>query len=166
MASLFSENRRIRKDFSKIATPVEIPNLIELQRKSYDKFLQADTPPSKRENIGLQAVFKSVFPIDDFNKTASLEFEARPVSQSAIESSTVPLQSSSIELPAASNAPGLTSAGSLHSVESQQSPPQVVTPSPSASTSSSAAPLQLLSTPSEQFSAAGTTCPSHAVHSA
>jgi DNA-directed RNA polymerase subunit beta len=76
MASLFSENRRIRKDFSKIATPVEIPNLIDLQRKSYEKFLQADVSPSKRENMGLHAVFKSVFPIDDFNKTASLEFDS------------------------------------------------------------------------------------------
>src|SRR6476620_5789613 len=76
MASLFSENRRIRKDFSKIATPVEIPNLIELQRKSYEKFLQAEVLPQKRENSGLQAVFKSVFPIEDFNRTASLEFES------------------------------------------------------------------------------------------
>jgi DNA-directed RNA polymerase subunit beta len=76
MASLFSENRRIRKEFSKIATPVEIPNLIDLQRKSYEKFLQADIPPQKRETMGLQSVFKSVFPIEDFNKTASLEFES------------------------------------------------------------------------------------------
>src|SRR4029077_5082103 len=76
MASLFSENRRIRKDFSKISTPVEIPNLIELQRKSYDKFLQAEISPQKRESSGLQAVFKSVFPIEDFNRTASLEFES------------------------------------------------------------------------------------------
>ncbi len=76
MSSLFSENRRVRKDFSKIASPVEIPNLIELQRKSYEKFLQADCLPSKRETMGLQAVFKSVFPIEDFNRTASLEFES------------------------------------------------------------------------------------------
>src|ERR1700744_4063801 len=76
MASLFSENRRIRKDFSKIASPVEIPNLIELQRKSYEKFLQADSAPNKRDDSGLQAVFKSVFPIEDFNRTASLEFES------------------------------------------------------------------------------------------
>ena len=76
MASLFSENRRIRKDFSKISSPVEIPNLIDLQRKSYEKFLQADVAPGKRDNSGLQAVFKSVFPIEDFNKTASLEFES------------------------------------------------------------------------------------------
>src|SRR3954464_6156294 len=76
MASLFSENRRIRKEFTKISTPVEIPNLIELQRKSYEKFLQADVPPQKRDSTGLQAVFKSVFPIEDFNRTASLEFES------------------------------------------------------------------------------------------
>src|SRR6185503_10691992 len=76
MASLFSENRRIRKDFSKITSPVEIPNLIELQRKSYEKFLQAEVQPGKREDSGLQAVFKSVFPIEDFNRTASLEFES------------------------------------------------------------------------------------------
>ena len=76
MASLFSENHRIRKDFSKITSPVEIPNLIELQRRSYEKFLQADGAPSKREEYGLQAVFKSVFPIEDFNRTASLEFES------------------------------------------------------------------------------------------
>ncbi|MEK6578090.1 MAG: DNA-directed RNA polymerase subunit beta, partial [Bdellovibrionota bacterium] len=49
---------------------------IELQRKSYDKFLQADIQPNKREALGLQAVFKSVFPIEDFNRTASLEFES------------------------------------------------------------------------------------------
>src|SRR3954447_19537193 len=76
MASLFSENRRIRKDFTKISSPVEIPNLIELQRKSYEKFLQADVLPQKRDDSGLQAVFKSVFPIEDFNRTASLEFES------------------------------------------------------------------------------------------
>ena len=76
MGPLFSDNQRIRKGFSRIATPVDIPNLIELQRKSYDKFLQADVPANRRENIGLQAVFKSVFPIEDFNKTASLEFES------------------------------------------------------------------------------------------
>src|SRR3954471_3381764 len=76
MGSLFSENRRVRKDFSKITSPVEIPNLIELQRKSYEKFLQADVLPQKRDDSGLQAVFKSVFPIEDFNRTASLEFES------------------------------------------------------------------------------------------
>ncbi len=76
MASLFSSNRRTRKDFAEVKAPVSIPDLIELQKRSYDLFLQKDIPPVKRELLGLQAVFKSVFPIEDFNKTASLEFES------------------------------------------------------------------------------------------
>ena len=76
MASPFADNRRVRKDFSKIATPVEFPNLIDHQRKSYEKFLQAEISPHKRTDTGLQAVFKSVFPIEDFDRTASLEFES------------------------------------------------------------------------------------------
>jgi len=76
MKPLFSENRRTRKDFAKTTIPVDIPNLIDLQRKSYDAFLQTDIPAAKRELVGLQAVFKSVFPIEDFNKTASLEFDS------------------------------------------------------------------------------------------
>jgi len=76
MPSPFSENCRVRKDFSRIKSPVEIPNLIELQQNSYEKFLQADCEPSERQNIGLQGVFRSVFPIEDFNRTASLEFES------------------------------------------------------------------------------------------
>src|SRR5688572_8982007 len=73
----------------------------------------------------------------------------------------MPLQSSSTLLPGASNAPALTIAGFEHSVESQQSPPHVVMPSPSRSSSSSSAPLQLLSTPSPQSSCEGAISPSH-----
>ena len=76
MIAPFTEGQRVRREFSKIKTPLEIPNLIELQRRSYDKFLQADVPADKRANIGLQAVFKSIFPIEDFDKTAALEFES------------------------------------------------------------------------------------------
>src|SRR5277367_3788303 len=76
MASLFTRNKRVRRDFAKVKAPVEIPDLIELQKKSYELFLQQDLKPNKRQNIGLQAVFKSVFPIEDFNRTASLEFES------------------------------------------------------------------------------------------
>ncbi len=76
MASLFTRNKRVRKDFAKVKAPVEIPDLIELQKKSYELFLQKDGKPNKRQAIGLQAVFKSVFPIEDFNRTASLEFES------------------------------------------------------------------------------------------
>jgi DNA-directed RNA polymerase subunit beta len=53
---------------------LEIPNLIEIQKQSFERFLQTHVEPEKRENIGLQAVFNSVFPIKDFNDTASLEF--------------------------------------------------------------------------------------------
>jgi DNA-directed RNA polymerase subunit beta len=67
---------RLRKDFSKIPRVIDIPNLIDIQNRSFDRFLQADVDPQKRENVGLQAVFNSVFPIRDFNETASLEFVA------------------------------------------------------------------------------------------
>ena len=65
---------RVRKSFSRINRVVKVPDLIHVQRQSYDKFLQRSTPPGQRENVGLQAIFSSVFPIQDFNKTASLEF--------------------------------------------------------------------------------------------
>ena len=71
----FSENApRVRKDFSKIPRILEIPNLIEIQKESFERFLQTRIELEKRENAGLQAVFNSVFPIKDFNDTASLEF--------------------------------------------------------------------------------------------
>ncbi|HYK87791.1 MAG TPA: DNA-directed RNA polymerase subunit beta, partial [Acidobacteriota bacterium] len=65
---------RDRMDFAKIHASIPIPNLIEVQRKSYHRFLQMDVPPSEREDVGLQAVFNSVFPINDFRGTSSLEF--------------------------------------------------------------------------------------------
>jgi DNA-directed RNA polymerase subunit beta len=65
---------RARHDFSKIKTTVRIPNLIEIQRESYNRFLQMDLLPEERENIGLQAVFRSVFPINDFRDTSQLDF--------------------------------------------------------------------------------------------
>src|SRR5437762_435506 len=65
---------RDRMDFAKIHTSIPIPNLIEVQRKSYHRFLQMDVPPAEREDVGLQAVFNSVFPINDFRGTSSLEF--------------------------------------------------------------------------------------------
>jgi len=67
-------NKRIRKNFGKIRQIIEIPDLIGMQRESYRRFLQMDVPPEKRENIGLQGVFKSVFSIKDFTGSASLEF--------------------------------------------------------------------------------------------
>jgi DNA-directed RNA polymerase subunit beta len=65
---------RIRKNFAKIPKIIDIPDLINIQRNSYEKFLQANVSAEKRDDIGLQGIFKSVFPILDFNKTAQLEF--------------------------------------------------------------------------------------------
>ena len=76
MASLFSNNSRIRRTYATVQESMDIPNLIQLQMSSYEVFLQKDIDPDKRENIGLQSVFHSVFPISDFNKTASLEFDS------------------------------------------------------------------------------------------
>jgi DNA-directed RNA polymerase subunit beta len=67
-------NKRIRKNFGKIQKIVDIPDLIGMQRESYSRFLQMEIPPEKRKDIGLQEVFKSVFPIKDFTGSASLEF--------------------------------------------------------------------------------------------
>ena len=72
--TLTGSNLRFRKSFGSMKQSVEVPNLIKLQRSSYEKFLQQDIPPDKRENVGLQAIFKSVFPIFDYNNTVSLEF--------------------------------------------------------------------------------------------
>src|SRR5512146_23199 len=74
MASLIQKNFRARKTFAKLKQVIEIPNLIDIQKRSYDKFLQIDIPVDKREDIGIQGVFKSVFPIKDFSETSSLEF--------------------------------------------------------------------------------------------
>jgi DNA-directed RNA polymerase subunit beta len=65
---------RERINFSKISTTVPIPNLIEIQKKSYERFLQMNRLANEREDAGLQSVFKSVFPISDFRENSSLEF--------------------------------------------------------------------------------------------
>jgi DNA-directed RNA polymerase subunit beta len=65
---------RERLDFAKIKTAVQIPNLIDVQKKSYQRFLQMDLLPSEREDTGLQSVFTSVFPIQDFRGLSQLDF--------------------------------------------------------------------------------------------
>src|ERR1700722_11280242 len=65
---------RERLDFAKIKTMVQIPNLIDVQKKSYQRFLQMDLLPSEREDGGLQSVFTSVFPIQDFRGLSQLDF--------------------------------------------------------------------------------------------
>jgi len=65
---------RERVDFSKIKTSIPIPNLIEVQKKSYERFLQMDLLPEEREDLGLQSVYNSVFPISDFRGLSELHF--------------------------------------------------------------------------------------------
>lgn len=74
MSQVSETNRRVRKNFGKIAKIVDIPNLIDMQKQSYERFLQKDVSPDDRQRVGLQGVFKSVFPIRDFSGTSSLEF--------------------------------------------------------------------------------------------
>ncbi|KAA5603644.1 DNA-directed RNA polymerase subunit beta [Blastochloris sulfoviridis] len=74
MAQTFSGRKRIRRFFGGIREVAEMPNLIEVQKASYDQFLLVEEPKGGRPNEGLQAVFKSVFPISDFSQTAMLEF--------------------------------------------------------------------------------------------
>ncbi len=69
-----ASNLRVRKSFAKNKQIIVSPNLIELQKSSYEAFLQKDVDVDKRSEVGLNGVFKSVFPITDFNNTASLEF--------------------------------------------------------------------------------------------
>ena len=63
-----------RKDFSRITTSLPIPNLIDVQRRSYERFLQMNLLPEERVNQGLQSVFTSIFPFSDFRETCSLDF--------------------------------------------------------------------------------------------
>jgi DNA-directed RNA polymerase subunit beta len=74
MAYSIANNQLLRKHFAEIQRIIDIPNLIDIQKNSYKRFLQAEVPPSARQNIGLEAVFGSVFPIRDFSETCSLEY--------------------------------------------------------------------------------------------
>jgi len=74
MAQSFTGKKRIRKSFGRIPEAVQMPNLIEVQRSSYEQFLQRETRSADRRDEGIEAVFKSVFPIKDFNERAVLEY--------------------------------------------------------------------------------------------
>ncbi len=74
MPNVQNGSLRERVDFSKIKTSIPIPNLIEVQKRSYERFLQMDLLPKERDDAGLQSVFSSVFPISDFRGLSQLEF--------------------------------------------------------------------------------------------
>src|SRR6202522_1835533 len=74
MTLSFTGRKRLRKFFGKIVEIAQMPNLIEVQKTSYDQFLQVDKPEGGRKDEGLQAVFSSVFPIKDFSESSLLEY--------------------------------------------------------------------------------------------
>jgi DNA-directed RNA polymerase subunit beta len=74
MSSLLANNYRYRRSYRKSPSVLEVSNLIEIQKTSYDHFLQTGVAPEDREDQGLQTVFKTVFPIDDFSGRASLQY--------------------------------------------------------------------------------------------
>jgi DNA-directed RNA polymerase beta subunit len=74
MSDTFTGRKRIRKNFGRLGETVEMPNLIEVQKTSYEAFLQRNVPAAERDNAGLQAVFRSVFPINDFSERGTLEY--------------------------------------------------------------------------------------------
>ena len=74
MPKSFTGRKRIRKTFGRIPEVAPMPNLIEVQRRSYEQFLQREIPAEQRKDAGLQEVFKSVFPIRDFSNRAQLDF--------------------------------------------------------------------------------------------
>ncbi|MDW8313476.1 MAG: DNA-directed RNA polymerase subunit beta [Rhodovarius sp.] len=74
IARPFKGKKRIRRSFGRLPEVAPMPNLIDVQRSSYAQFLQMDVPPDRRSNTGLQEVFRSVFPIHDFNNRGQLEF--------------------------------------------------------------------------------------------
>jgi DNA-directed RNA polymerase subunit beta len=74
MASVIQSNFRIRKHLGRVRKVIDVPNLIDIQKTSYDKFLQSTVPQNDRSEVGLQAVFRSVFPIKDFNGTSELVY--------------------------------------------------------------------------------------------
>ncbi len=74
MTKSFTGRKRVRKNFGRIPEVAQMPNLIEVQRSSYDQFLQMHEKPEERQFLGLQEVFKSVFPIRDFSERAEIDF--------------------------------------------------------------------------------------------
>ena len=74
MSNIVKYGKRERLSYAKLPEVMDLPDLIEIQKKSYEKFLQKGVPPEKREDTGLQEVFNEIFPITDFSETSSIEF--------------------------------------------------------------------------------------------
>jgi DNA-directed RNA polymerase subunit beta len=74
MENTLTSRKRVRRFFGRLMSTVPMPNLIEVQKSSYEFFLQRDIEPDDRLDAGIQEVFKSVFPIQDFAERGTLEF--------------------------------------------------------------------------------------------
>src|SRR5690625_990157 len=85
MAYSFTEKKRIRKDFGKLPNILEVPYLLETQLESYRAFLQEDAVADERDEKGLHAAFKSVFPIKSYSGTASLEYVSYRIGEPAFD---------------------------------------------------------------------------------
>ena len=85
MAYSFTEKKRIRKDFGKRSSILEVPFLLATQIESYKGFLQADTQPDERDDLGLHAAFKSVFPIVSYSGNAALEYVSYRLGDTAFD---------------------------------------------------------------------------------
>ncbi|HTF84212.1 MAG TPA: DNA-directed RNA polymerase subunit beta [Cellvibrio sp.] len=85
MAYSYTEKKRIRKDFGKLPHVMDVPYLLAIQLDSYRKFTQADQSPSKREDVGLHAAFRSVFPIVSYSGNAALEYVSYGLGKAAFD---------------------------------------------------------------------------------
>ncbi|SDK81662.1 DNA-directed RNA polymerase subunit beta [Microbulbifer yueqingensis] len=85
MAYSYTEKKRIRKDFGKLPKVMDVPFLLAIQLDSYRKFTQADTRPEDRLDVGLQAAFKSVFPIVSYSGNAALEYVSYTLGKPAFD---------------------------------------------------------------------------------
>src|SRR6187431_541755 len=85
MAYSYTEKKRIRKDFGKLPHVMDVPYLLAIQLDSYRKFTQADSAPSKREDMGLHAAFRSVFPIVSYSGNAALEYVSYNLGKAAFD---------------------------------------------------------------------------------
>ena len=74
MPSTVTNRHRIRHSFGHIQAPLLVPHLLKIQLDSYERFLQREVPPDQRKDEGLEAVFRSVFPISDFSGSSTLEY--------------------------------------------------------------------------------------------
>lgn len=85
MVYSFTEKKRIRKGFGKRPSVLDVPHLLAIQLDSFRHFLQADVPPEQREDKGLHAAFKSVFPIESYAGDASLEYVSYRLGRSVFD---------------------------------------------------------------------------------